>query len=143
MTESSRSLWDQTLRRVRKVWPGSQRGALKERVSEDLTDSDAERLRQQIDACLEAHGGEVSARARAAELGVVPSLHTSAVATKAEPLGTEGGAASEWTTRSDAYPIPIGGATARLLDSMSSATPASSSTIAPRKYATNVPRSAG
>ena len=42
---------------------------LKEGVAPDLPDADADRVRQQIDACLEARGGEVSARARAAELG--------------------------------------------------------------------------
>ena len=69
MPESSQGLWDLTLRRVKRVWPGSQRGALKDRVSHDLSDDDVDHLRHQIDACLEGHGGEVSARARAAELG--------------------------------------------------------------------------
>jgi malonyl-CoA decarboxylase len=35
----------------------------------DLPDRDAERLRERIKACIDGHGGEVSARARAAELG--------------------------------------------------------------------------
>lgn len=38
-------------------------------VAPDLPDSDRDLLKAQIDACLEGRGGEVSARARAAELG--------------------------------------------------------------------------
>ncbi|WP_119419200.1 malonyl-CoA decarboxylase [Desertibaculum subflavum] len=38
---------------------------------EDLPDGDIERLQQQIDGCVEARGGEVTSRARAAELGQV------------------------------------------------------------------------
>jgi malonyl-CoA decarboxylase len=38
---------------------------------EDLPEADIERLQQQIDVCVEGRGGEVSARARAAELGQV------------------------------------------------------------------------
>src|SRR5947209_20516186 len=38
-------------------------------VSALLSDSDADRLRRQMQDCLEARGGEVSARSRAAALG--------------------------------------------------------------------------
>ena len=44
-------------------------GLLKDGVAPDLPDSDADRLRRQINDCLEARGGQVSARARAADLG--------------------------------------------------------------------------
>ena len=71
MTESTQRLWDITLKRVRRAWPLGARTALKDRVKEDLPPADQERLRQQIDACLEGRGGEVSARARAAELGEI------------------------------------------------------------------------
>lgn len=62
-------LWDRTLRRVRRAWPMGAPAHLREAVSPELGDDDLERVRGQIDACLEARGGEVSARARAAELG--------------------------------------------------------------------------
>ncbi|MCP5150911.1 MAG: malonyl-CoA decarboxylase [Ectothiorhodospiraceae bacterium] len=48
---------------------GGARGPLKDGVQADLPEDDADRLRQQIDACLRGQGGEVSARTRAAELG--------------------------------------------------------------------------
>ena len=38
-------------------------------LSPDLDESDAQRLKDQMQACLDAYGGEVSARARAAALG--------------------------------------------------------------------------
>jgi len=62
-------LWDRTLRRVRRVWPLGTRGALRDAVDPRLSQDDAARIRRQIDACLEVRGGEVSGRARAAELG--------------------------------------------------------------------------
>jgi len=62
-------LWGRTLRRVRRAWPLGAPAALKDAVSPDLPEADAERVRAQIDACLEGRGGEVSSRARAAELG--------------------------------------------------------------------------
>jgi len=69
--EHTPNLIDRTLRRFRTAWrfTGKGRGALKDGVAPDLPDDDLERMRRQIDACLEARGGEVSARARAAELG--------------------------------------------------------------------------
>ena len=64
-------LFNRTLRRVRDGWwfSDQNRGLLEAPPNPELSDGDAKRLRRQIDACLEAKGGEVSARARAAELG--------------------------------------------------------------------------
>jgi len=71
MNDHAPSILDRTLRRFRRAWRpgGSARGALKDDVSPALSPGDAERLRRQIDACLETRGGQVSARARAADLG--------------------------------------------------------------------------
>ncbi len=71
MNDHAPSILDRTLRRFRRAWRlgGMGQGPLKDGVAPDLPDADADRLRQQIDACLEARGGQVSARARAAELG--------------------------------------------------------------------------
>ena len=64
---------DRTLARVRDRWLASTRGAktagLKPNLAPDLPDADLALIRHQIDACLERHGGEVSARRRAADLG--------------------------------------------------------------------------
>jgi len=68
-TVETPGLWDRTLRRVRRAWPLGTPAPLKEAVSPELGEADLARVRGQIDACLEARGGEVSARARAAELG--------------------------------------------------------------------------
>lgn len=62
-------LWDRTLRKVRRAWPIGTPASLKDAVSADLGGDDVRQIRRQIDACLQARGGEVSARARAAELG--------------------------------------------------------------------------
>lgn len=71
MTEQTPTLLDRTVRRFRSAWrfAGKTRYSLKDAVAPDLPEEDAIRLRAQIDACLEARGGEVSARARAADLG--------------------------------------------------------------------------
>ncbi len=64
--------FDRAVRNIRRAWKdvaGSARVALTGAVRADLPDEDAERLASQIGACLEARGGEVSARARAADLG--------------------------------------------------------------------------
>ncbi len=64
--------FDRAVRNIRRAWKdvaGSARVALTGSVRADLPDEDAERLAGQIAACLEARGGEVSARARAADLG--------------------------------------------------------------------------
>ena len=68
MNDHTPGILDRTLRRFRRAWSLG-RGPLKDGVAPDLPDGDADRLRKQIDACLEARGGQVSARARAAELG--------------------------------------------------------------------------
>ena len=70
MNEQATSLLDRTLSRFLRTWkvPGARREVLGD-VAPGLPDGDAARLRQQIDACLDGRGGEVSARARAAELG--------------------------------------------------------------------------
>lgn len=66
MNDQSRGFIDRTLRGFRRAW----RLGGKDRAPEPgLPDNDAQRLRDKIDACLEARGGDVSARARAAELG--------------------------------------------------------------------------
>lgn len=62
-------IWDWTLRRIRKIWPLGDPGKLKDLIEPDLPESDIQKLRDKITACLEARGGEVSARTRAAELG--------------------------------------------------------------------------
>lgn len=69
MDESKEPLWDWTLRRIRQIWPLSELTELKDAINPDLPEGDLQRIREKIDACLEGRGGEVSARARAAELG--------------------------------------------------------------------------
>ena len=71
MNEHAPGILDRTLRRFRRAWRlgGTGSGLLKDGVAPDLPDADADRLRRQIDACLEARGGQVSARARGADLG--------------------------------------------------------------------------
>ena len=70
MNNQAPGILGRTLKRFRRAWRlgGMSQRPLKEGVAPDLPDADADRVRQQIDACLEARGGEVSARARAAEL---------------------------------------------------------------------------
>ncbi len=61
---------NQTLLNLRSVWQQVnvlKFGALD--ISPDLPDSEIERMRQQMHECLEAKGGDVSARAHAAKLG--------------------------------------------------------------------------
>ena len=70
MNDHTPGLLDRTLRRFRRAWRLG-RGPLKDGVSPELPDGDADRLRRQIDACLETRGGQVSSRARAAELGEI------------------------------------------------------------------------
>ncbi len=63
---------DRTLRNLRTAWRDiAERtaGMFTGAPSPDLSEDDAERLRAQIRDCLESRGGEVSARARAANLG--------------------------------------------------------------------------
>ncbi|MDP3479972.1 MAG: malonyl-CoA decarboxylase [Desulfoprunum sp.] len=69
MNSSDQPIWDWTLRRIRKIWPLGDPGKLKDVVEPDLPESDIQKLRDKIVACLESRGGEMSARSRAAELG--------------------------------------------------------------------------
>ena len=73
MNEHNKSSFlDRTLRNLRKAWrgiAGSAYDAAAASLRPDLPGEDAERLREQMRACLETRGGEVSARARAAALG--------------------------------------------------------------------------
>ncbi len=62
-------LLERTLRRFRRAWRGTGYGTPLEPFSPGLNTADIKRLHRQIGACLEARGGEVSARARAAQLG--------------------------------------------------------------------------
>ena len=69
---SSPSLFNRTLGRLSRAWRDvahAGRTASPTALAPDLPDDDIKRLREQIDACLQGRGGEVSARGRAAELG--------------------------------------------------------------------------
>jgi len=69
MRTADEPIWDWTLRRIRRIWPLGDAGQLKDVVEPDLPTGDLEKLRKKIKACLDGRGGEMSARARAAELG--------------------------------------------------------------------------
>ncbi len=73
MTEPSKvGFFDRTVRNLRNAWQaiaGSAYDAKAASLRPDLPEDDANALRQQMRACLETRGGEVSARARAAALG--------------------------------------------------------------------------
>jgi malonyl-CoA decarboxylase len=60
------SFLDRTLRNLRLAWRGRPQAS---ELTPDLPESEIGRLKRQIDACLKAQGGEVSARIRAADLG--------------------------------------------------------------------------
>ena len=63
---------DRTLGYLRRAWreiAGSARGVLTGIPRPDLPDDDAARLRQQMRSCLDGQASEVTARARAADLG--------------------------------------------------------------------------
>ena len=65
-------VFDRTLTNLRSAWRDialSARGVLSRTPRADLAGDDIERLREQMLSCLDARGGEVSARARAADLG--------------------------------------------------------------------------
>lgn len=71
-TAAPASLIDRTLRNLRSAWTGlsdSTRYYLSGAPRPDLPGDDLAKMRLQMTDCLEAKGGEVSARARAAELG--------------------------------------------------------------------------
>lgn len=66
------NFFDRALDNLRTRWreiAASARGAVGAAPRTHLPKEDAERLKEQIEACLESRGGEVSARARAAQLG--------------------------------------------------------------------------
>lgn len=72
--DQSTSFLSRTLRNLRSGWQaiaGSAYGAEAASVKPELPASDAERLKLQMQACLNRRGGEVSARAKAASLGRV------------------------------------------------------------------------
>ncbi len=70
MNDQPRGIINRALRRFSRAWRRGGKGrSLKDGVAAQLQDQDARLVRRKIDACLEARGGEVSARARAAELG--------------------------------------------------------------------------
>jgi malonyl-CoA decarboxylase len=69
MRTADEPIWDWTLRRIRRIWPLGDSGKLKDVVEPDLPTGDLDKLRKKIKACLDGRGGEMSARARAAELG--------------------------------------------------------------------------
>ena len=69
---ASGALVDRTLTNIRNAWremTDSARVVLTGAVRPDLPPEDSERIERQVSACLEGRGGEVSARARAADLG--------------------------------------------------------------------------
>ena len=66
------SFLDRTLRNLRAAWDriaGAHENGVTFELSPDLGSKDIDRLVKQMAACLEGHGGEVSARSRAAALG--------------------------------------------------------------------------
>jgi len=72
--DQPQSLIDRTVANLRRMWREAagilpQRGSA--RLGPDLEEADAELVRERMRACLEARGGEVSARARAADLGAI------------------------------------------------------------------------
>jgi len=72
VVEASPSLIDRYLGSLRRVWrevSGLLPGAIHPTIDSDLQGASAEQLRARMRDCLEARGGEVSARARAADLG--------------------------------------------------------------------------
>src|SRR5436309_13130368 len=65
-------VFDRTLANLRSAWREialSARGVLSGAPRPDLPEDDVGRLRQQMQSCLDGRGGEVTARARSAELG--------------------------------------------------------------------------
>ncbi len=65
-------VFDRTLANLRSAWREialSARGVLSGAPRPDLPEDDVVRLKQQMLSCLDGRGGEVTARARAAELG--------------------------------------------------------------------------
>ena len=69
MAEPQEPLWDRTRKLIREYWPLGDPVDLKDVIGINLPKGDLGKVRRKIDRCLEGKGGEVSARARAAELG--------------------------------------------------------------------------
>ncbi len=69
MAETQEPLWARTRKLIREYWPLGDPVALKDFIGVNLPKGDLGKVRRKIDGCLEGKGGEVSARARAAELG--------------------------------------------------------------------------
>ena len=69
MYAAEEPFWGKTLRLIREIWVSGETEELKDKVKPGLPEGDLGRIRAAIDSCLEGRGGEVSARARAAELG--------------------------------------------------------------------------
>lgn len=73
MNDSTRDgLFDRTLRNLRGAWgsiAGAARGKATDLPKPNLPDGDVDRIREQLRDCLQARGGEVSARTRAAGVG--------------------------------------------------------------------------
>ncbi len=71
-TEQDKGVFERALGNLRKAWrgiAGADFDAEAAGRNPGLPDADRDRLRQQMRACLFSHGGEVSARSRAAALG--------------------------------------------------------------------------
>lgn len=69
MAEQQEPLWDRTRKLIREYWPLGEPVALKDVIGINLPKSDIDKVKKKINTCLKGKGGEVSARARAAELG--------------------------------------------------------------------------
>ena len=69
MNDQSTNLLDRTIQRFRRAFvvPGARRDDVSG-LAPELPEDDAKRLRRRINACLDGRGGEVSARAHAADL---------------------------------------------------------------------------
>ncbi len=69
MAEAQEPFWDRTRKLIREYWPLGDPVVLKDVIGVNLPKGDIGKVRGKIDGCLKGMGGEVSARARAAELG--------------------------------------------------------------------------
>ena len=72
MEQRKSSFWDRAINNLRSVWRNIGTAEIyfsEAAFSPNLDDGDQKRLIEQMRACLEARGGEVSARSRAAALG--------------------------------------------------------------------------
>ena len=69
MAEAQEPFWDRTRKLNREYWPLGDPVVLKDVIGVNLPKGDLGKVRNKIEGCLGGTGGEVSARARAAELG--------------------------------------------------------------------------